>query len=213
MYLLRLFPLLFLPHLAIPTPLPPRQHTYDPYTITCNASATLPTPSYGTTGGIFTICATAVISAPLASIYTAILSFRTYAAWNSFVTSVTLPANVTSAEEVYVGMDMTLYTAGVLDGATTSSKEFVTVLDPEQGAGVKSAAWAFNDTVGGAFQRAEHVSLLREVGGGRVEYVSWETYYGPGALVVGGLLKGRLQSGFERQGLDLKRWVESGGGN
>ena len=68
--------------------------------------------------------------------------------------------------------------------------------------------WRFDPGVlEGLVMQAEHVSLLNDLGGGKTEYVSWETYYGAGALTVE-ILRGNLQKEFEGQARDLKTRVE-----
>ena len=191
-----------------PTKISSREFTYDANTINCNQSSILTTPTYGTKGAIFTICSSILINAPVSVIYETIIDFRRYGEWNSFVVSVDVPANVSTAQDVYIGMPMTFKSAGLIPGMETSSKEVITGLNPQQAPGIASAVWKYDDSVNGYFQRAEHISLVREKEAGVREYVSWETYYGPGAVVVGGLLKANLQEAFERQGRDLKARVE-----
>lgn len=68
--------------------------------------------------------------------------------------------------------------------------------------------WRLDEgAVGDLLFQAEHISLLWDLGNGTTKYVSWETYYGPLAL-VNLLLMSNLQMEFENQGRDLKARVE-----
>jgi hypothetical protein len=180
---------------------------------TDNESA-LPTPSYGCAGALFTICTERTINASLSVIYDAIIDFRRYPAWNSFVVSVALPENVTSPDDATVGMQMTFTTQGILPGINTTSGEAITVLDAsltgEGGSAAAVSAWRFNDGVGGLSGiAAEHPNVLTNLGNGTVRYVSWETYYGAVSVALLAMRDG-LRNGFERQGDDLRAFVESG---
>ena len=101
---------------------------------------------------------------------------------------------------------MTFYSSGLIPLLNSTSNERITYLEPD--AVPPFVAWRFDPGVlGGLVMQAEHVSLLQDLGDGKTEYVSWETYYGAGALVVLAL-KGNLQRGFEEQTTDLKARVE-----
>jgi len=169
-------------------------------------NGTMTTPTYGTTGAIFTVCAqTTILSSP-SLIYNVLIDFPSYPAWNTFVYSVDIPSNVTSASDVYVGMPMTFHSSGLIPFANSTSDERITYLEPD--ADPPFVGWRFDPGVlGGLVMQAEHVSLLNDLGGGVTEYVSWETYYGAGALTVLAL-KGNLQKEFEDQARDLKARVE-----
>ena len=183
--------------------------TTNAYTLPLNCapnSGIMTTPTYGTQGAIFTVCAQATIHASPTPIYDVLIDFPRYSAWNTFVYSVDVPANVSSAADVYVGMPMTFYSSGLIPLLNSTSNERITYLEPD--AVPPFVAWRFDPGVlGGLVMQAEHVSLLQDLGDGKTEYVSWETYYGAGALVVLAL-KGNLQRGFEEQTTDLKARVE-----
>jgi hypothetical protein len=164
------------------------------------------TPTYGTTSAIFTVCAQIPISSSLSPIYNILIDFPSYPAWNTFVYAVDLPSNVTSASDVYVGMPMTFHTSGLLPLVNSTSNERITYLESD--AVPPFVGWRFDGgVIGGLVMQAEHVSLLNDLGNGDTEYVSWETYYGAGALAVL-VLKGNLQKEFEDQARDLKARVE-----
>jgi hypothetical protein len=170
-------------------------------------NGTMTTPTYGTTGVIFTVCAQITIHSCPLPIYDVLIDFPSYPAWNTFVYAVDVPSNVTSASDVYVGMPMTFYTTGLIPLVNSTSNEQIIYLQPD--AVPPFVAWRFDGGVlGGLVMQAEHVSLLNDLGGGETEYVSWETYYGVGALAVLAL-RGNLQKEFEDQATDLKARVES----
>ncbi|KAJ0296065.1 hypothetical protein COL516b_011917 [Colletotrichum fioriniae] len=180
----------------------------------CSSSAILPTPSYDLEGALFTVCTEEVINAPISKIYDALLDFRRYSTWNTFVVDVGLPPEVTGPGDVYVGLSMNFTTAGIIPGVNTSSTEVITLLAPDvrgcdDGATRAVNAWRNDDGLGGAFLPAEHPNLLTDLGNGSVRMVSYETYYLPGATTLLPL-KGTLQERFETQGKDLKRFVEGG---
>lgn len=163
------------------------------------------TPTYGMTGAIFTVCAQTTIHSSPSPIYTVLIDFHRYTAWNTFVYSVDVPANVSSAEDVYVGMPMTFHTFGLVPVINSTSDERITYLEPDS---VPSfIGWRFDPGVlGGLLMQAEHVSLLLDLGDGTTKHISWETYYGAGALTV--LALRSLQKEFVDQARDLKARVE-----
>ncbi|KAL2071898.1 hypothetical protein VTL71DRAFT_13133 [Oculimacula yallundae] len=163
------------------------------------------TPKFGTTGALFTVCAQTSIHGTKSAIYDVLLDFPLYHEWNTFVYDVEVPANVSSADDVYVGMSMELHTFGLIPGLNTTSTEVVSYLEPNYP--TPFAAWGVDSGIGLAGLQADHVSLLRNLGGGRTEYVSWETYYGAGAALVLPL-KDSLITQFKNQGRDLKKRVE-----
>ncbi|KAH8647316.1 hypothetical protein BX600DRAFT_443522 [Xylariales sp. PMI_506] len=188
-----------------------------------NPNATLPTPTYGDNGTVFTICAELLIAAPIAEVYYAIVDFDHYADWNSFVYDLVLPAGVAghTPQADYVGLSMFFYTTGLIEGVNTTSTEVITVLSPpeqlgggggDRGNGFALAAWRSDDGAGGTLLRAEHPSILvaeKSSDGSEVtRYVSYETYYdGPEVLQVEEL-RDNLQTEFVQEGLDLKAYVE-----
>ncbi|KAI0594950.1 hypothetical protein F4775DRAFT_392563 [Biscogniauxia sp. FL1348] len=178
-------------------------------------SLLLPTPTYGTSGRAFGVCTSVVVRAPAPAVYAALLDFASYGSWNTFIVSVAVPAGVdTSAPgAVYAGMRMTLTSAGILGGEAglnTTSQEVVTVVTGTEtdNGGYLLAAWRYDDGLGGAGARAEHPTVLVDLGDGTTRMLSYETYYDglfTGAIA---LLKDRLQERFETQALDLKAYVE-----
>jgi hypothetical protein len=195
--------------------------TFNPSLVCSSNGGKLPTPTYGGAGILFTACTELLINAPLSKIYNTIIDFQRYGAWNSFVPAVSLPPGVVTPGGVYVGMKMGFTSTGLIPGVNTSSTEVVTVLSPPGSPQLTSnptpgaqhgqqaiAAWRSDDILNGTLLPAEHPNLLTDFGNGSVRYVSYETYYIPGAVALLGL-KANLQKEFEQQGLDLKRYVEA----
>ncbi|KAI0152355.1 hypothetical protein F4776DRAFT_601243 [Hypoxylon sp. NC0597] len=173
-------------------------------------SATLVTPTYGTKGAIFTICSELIINAePLAG-YNAILDFKSYPQWNSFIINVALPDNVTSTpEDIYVGMAMTFTSNGLIGGLNTTSTEAISLFDPSGASGYLINAWHYDDGVGGIGSRAEHPNVFVDLGNGSTRYLSYETYYAGLSTGTIALLKDKLQKEWDIQAQDLKAYVES----
>ncbi|TVY84081.1 hypothetical protein LSUE1_G001526 [Lachnellula suecica] len=168
-----------------------------------NNSGIMTTPTYGTTGAVFTVCAQDFINGSPSTVYNVILDFLRYPAWNEFVYYLDLPANVSSAADVYVGMPMTLHTSGLIPGLNTTSDERITYLEPDSNP--PWIGWRYDPgAIGGLLMQAEH-----DLGNGSTKYVSWETYYGAGAAGLQLLLGNNLQADFELQGTNLKQRVES----
>lgn len=171
---------------------------------------TLPTPTYGSEGGLFTVCTELTIHAPPSAIYNALLDFQAYSTFSSFVIDVELPAYITDTpEDVHIGLEMTFTTVDIFPLVNTTSIEIVTVMENTPGERYVMVAWRYDDTLGGTFSRSEHPSILVDQGDGTTRYVSYETYYdGPGTLLLVPL-RSRLQEGYANHGEDLKSYVES----
>ncbi|GAP83966.2 hypothetical protein SAMD00023353_0602660 [Rosellinia necatrix] len=209
---------------AAPLTTPPSAPATDYSSLTCPAGAfgTLPTPTYGGRGALFTVCSGVAIGAAAPRVRDAVLDFRGYARWNSFVVAVTgLPANVTrTPRDDYVGMPMTFTSAGLLPaGLNATSAEVLTVLS---GAGVGSGegggegagrpyllvAWRYDDSLAGVGARAEHAVVIVERGPRSSWVLSYETFYAGLLTPAIALLKGRQQAQFDAQAADLKAYVE-----
>jgi len=201
---------------------PPINYPYDYSSITCPDPDTfslsaLITPTYGTSGGVFVVCSSIVISAPASLVRDVILDYHSYSLWNSFVVSVTnMPSNVIETpRDVCVGMPMTFTTSGLVAGLNTTSNEILTVVDGEgvgegeDGRPYFLVAWRYDDGLAGTGARAEHPYVIVDLGGGSSRVLSYESYY-VGLLTPSiDLLKGKLQTQFENQAADLKAYVES----
>ncbi|KAJ4422852.1 hypothetical protein N0V82_002508 [Gnomoniopsis sp. IMI 355080] len=197
--------------------LPSRQEAAaDWATIACpadpNSAYILPTPTYGDTGGKFTVCAQQDINAPAQTIYDTLIDFKSYPTWNTFAFQVDLPAEVASTpQDVYVGMPIVQHSTGVIPIINTTDDLIISVLDDNASQGYLMPAWKSNTTFLGVLLPTEHNNILTSLGSGGTRYVSYQTFYEDelGLENLEALLRGNLQSGFEQQGQDLKKYVES----
>ncbi|KAI1753548.1 hypothetical protein F4782DRAFT_80650 [Xylaria castorea] len=190
-------------------------YPYDYSSLACPSSSlsTLITPTYGEKGALFTVCSSIKINAPASLTRNAILDFKSYSSWNSFVVSVSLPSNVTETpKQDYVGMPMVFTTSGLVAGLNTTSAEILTVLDyvgvGGDGKSFMLAAWRYDDKLAGVDARAEHPIVVVDSGDGTSWYLSWETYYVGLLTPAIALLRTKLQAQFEVQSADLKTYVE-----
>ena len=139
------------------------------------------------------------------TVYEAIIGFQDYSKWNRFVQNV--KAVNGSLQHPVVNMEMSFDSAGLLGPFNATSKEIITYLQPGKDYAV--AAWKFDDSLSGYFQEAEHPNILTATEDGTAtRYVSYESYYGLGALPTA-LLVGNLRKQFAVQADDLKAYVES----
>ncbi|KAI1105846.1 hypothetical protein F4804DRAFT_330930 [Jackrogersella minutella] len=208
--MLYLFQLLIAAPFAASAALLSRQVDYGSLHCPEDPLGTLVTPTYGTEGAIFTICSELVINAePLAG-YNAILDFKSYPQWNSFIIDVALPDNVTSTpEDIYVGMTMTFTSNGLIGALNTTSTEVISLFDSSGSAGYLINAWHYDDGVGGAGARAEHPNVFVGLGNGSTRYLSYETYYAGWSTGIIALLKDQLQQEWDIQAQGLKTYVEN----
>ncbi|KAI1125907.1 hypothetical protein F5Y10DRAFT_246126 [Nemania abortiva] len=190
-------------------------YPYDYSSLSCPASglSTLPTPTYGEQGTIFTVCSSIEINAPPSLVRDAVLGFSSYNLWNTFVISVSLPSNVTSTPaQDYAGMPMVFTTSGLVPGFNTTSNEILTVVDYEDvgddGKPYLLVAWRYDDGLAGFGARAEHPVVITDLGNSSSWVLSWETYYVGLETGLIALLKSNLQSQFDAQSADLKAYVE-----
>lgn len=171
---------------------------------------TLPTPTYGYDGGLFTVCTELIFDAPASAIYHALLDFQAYGSFSSFVIDIELPEDITKTpDDVYIGLEMVFTTQDIFPIFNTTSVEIVTVMDESEDDGYVMTSWRYDDTLKGKFSRSEHPSILVDQGDGKTRYVSFETYYDdPGTLLLLPFWK-NLQDGYAQHGKDLKRYVEA----
>ncbi|KAI2637059.1 hypothetical protein GGS26DRAFT_588606 [Hypomontagnella submonticulosa] len=130
----------------------------------------------------FYICSELIINAKPLVAYNAILYFKSYPSWNSFIPYVGLTDNVTSTpEDIYEGMAMNFISNGLIGELNTTSTE----------------------------SRAEHPNIFADLGNGSTQYLSYETYYAGLSTGTIALLKYKLQQQWNVQAEDLKAYVES----
>ncbi|KAI0106407.1 hypothetical protein GGR51DRAFT_517603 [Nemania sp. FL0031] len=189
-------------------------YPYDYSSLSCPSGlSTLLTPTYGEQGTIFTVCSSTEINASPSVVRDAVLGFSAYNQWNSFVTSVSLPSNVTETPgQDYAGMPMVFTTSGLVAGFNTTSNEILTVVDYENvgddGKRYLMVAWRYDDGLAGIGARAEHPVVITDLGNGLSRVVGWETYYVGLETGLIAFLKNNLQSQFDAQSADLKAYVE-----
>ncbi|KAI1386344.1 uncharacterized protein F4822DRAFT_312919 [Hypoxylon trugodes] len=172
-------------------------------------TSTLETPTYGTSGAIFTICSELLINAPPISAYSAILDFNSYPLWNTFIISVGLPSNVTTTPgDIYISMPMSFISNGLISGINTTSTEVISLFDATGTDGYLVNAWHYDDGFGGIGARAEHPNVFVDLGNGSTRYLSYETYYAGLTTGTIGLLREQLQHEWDVQAQDLKAYVE-----
>lgn len=198
--------------------IPPRQAPVNWATMQCSPdqNTILPTPSYGAVNGSFTVCAQTVIHAPPQVVYSALVDFHSYPAWNTFTYNVSdLPANVTSTPgDVYVGMPMAQHSTGVVPLFNTTDDLVVSMLDDDVAdGGFMLPAWVSNTTFFGVLAKTERAHVLTPVEGGGTRYVAFQTFFEDPLYLdkVEFLLKGNLQDGFALQGENLRVYAESFG--
>lgn len=194
----------------------PRQASTNWAEVVCppdpNGDSILPTPTYGDTGGKFTVCAQQNINAPVQAVYNTLIDFKSYPAWNTFAFQIDVPANITTTpQEVYVGMPITQHSTGLIPIINTTDDLIVSVLDDDASQGFLMPAFRSNTSFFGVVLPTEHANILTSLEAGGTRYVSYQTFYEDevGLENVEALLRGNLQSGFEQQGVDLKKYVES----
>lgn len=99
-----------------------------------NGDSILPTPTYGDTGGKFTVCAQQDINAPVQAVYNTLIDFKSCHVWNTFAFQINVPTNVTTTpQDVYVGMPITQHSTGVIPIINTTDGLIVSVLDDDAG--------------------------------------------------------------------------------
>ncbi|KAF3061195.1 hypothetical protein GL218_04081 [Daldinia childiae] len=196
--------------LATPSSLVSRQIDYGSLHCPTDPTSTLVTPTYGTKEAIFTICSELVLNTGPLTAYNAILDFKSYPQWNSFIIDVALPDNVTSTpDDIYVGMEMQFTSNGLIGTLNTTSTEVISLFDPSGAEGYLINAWHYDDGIGGVGSRAEHPNIFVDLGNGSTRYLSYETYYVGLSTGTISLLKLQLQHQWDIQARDLKAYVES----
>lgn len=158
-------------------------------------------------GGVFTVSASIVISAPASCVFSVIIDTKNWHKWNTFVPSVEIlkPPSVhnNSGNKLEVGTDMRFNVYMSPGGSATSSLLQVTVFDPEAG----KICWKFTGLPSWLL-RSERVHEMIDKKDGTCEYCTWETFAGPMAYMVRTIYGNTLNERFKDWGRDLKRYVE-----
>ncbi|KAK7936708.1 uncharacterized protein PG986_015146 [Apiospora aurea] len=193
----------------------------------------LPTPTYGTKDRAWMVCSETLIRAAPRAVYDALLDFGRYRDWNSYVTDVEA---VRPASRVYEGMALTFTFHGLGgEGVVTTGPEVLTVMrgvevttpgnrttnGPDSDSASASTtkktgtdngylmnAWRSDLSVADELIRSEHPNVVTDAGEGYTRLVSWETYYDGKSTETFKLLRGQMQALQERQGADLKAYLE-----
>lgn len=176
------------------------QPTTDFQRLYCLDGAILPTPTFGLKDAVFTVCGSSLISGSVQTVSNAILDFRRYYKWNTFITNASL--SVCTPECVYApGLKIAFTSTGIVPGLTSVGNDVTTYIERPY-----FFAWKNTETPD-LTGISEHVSVFLPLPGGKVRYTHWQTQYGIGAenlLPV----KDAFQSQFQKQADELKVYVE-----
>ncbi|KAK2606339.1 hypothetical protein QQS21_003270 [Conoideocrella luteorostrata] len=183
------------------SPIPSVDHHPSYNTIVCNGSI-LPTPTYGLRGAVFTVCGESSIRGSVAQVSNAILDFRKYYEWNTFITNASVPDDVCTPDCVYApGLRINFTSTGIVPGLTSVGHDVTSYIE-------RPYFFAWTNTESPAQTGiSEHVSIFVPLSGGKVRYTHWQTQYGTGAKNLLPV-KGNFQSQFQKQADELKVYVE-----
>ena len=166
----------------------------------CADGAILPTPTFGLKGAVFTVCGTSVVRGSVQTVSNAILDFRRYYKWNTFIINASL--SVCTPECVYApGLKIAFTSTGIVPGLTSVGNDVTTYIERPH-----FFAWK-NTESPDQTGISEHVSVFVPVPGGKVRYTHWQTQYGAGAKNLLPV-KDAFQSQFQKQADELKVYVE-----
>ncbi|EEQ35347.1 hypothetical protein McanMca71_004784 [Microsporum canis] len=170
--------------------------------VDCTDVGLYSTPTYGLVDAVFSVCASITIKGTTKQVCDAILDFRRYSEWNTFVYNAIPPAGVDSPAQVRVGMPIRFSSTGIPPGSSSNATDIVTVVRRPL-----LTAWK-NDELEALIGHSEHVSAFTPLGGGWTRYTHWQTQYGEKAREVLLPLKDHFQHQFEVLARDLKGYVE-----
>lgn len=179
-----------------------------------SATEPIPVPSYPT-GGVFSILAGTTIYAPPSEILDAVLDLVSYPKWNTFVpyakvtSTPSLSSNNHSDTRLQVGtaLKFDVYMKGP-GTARRDSHVLITIIEElNDGRNGYRVAWKALGWSAWAL-RGERVQEIVDLGSGKTEYKTWETFGGPLAYVIWAFYKEDLISRFRDWSNDLKGYVE-----
>ncbi|KAF1954379.1 hypothetical protein CC80DRAFT_493858 [Byssothecium circinans] len=132
----------------------------------------------------------------------AILTFKNYKNWNTFVYDGVPPAGVNGPADVKVGMGIQFSSTGIPPGVNSTSTDIITSVERPY-----FAAWEnveYENLIG----HSEHCLLSVPLSNGYTQFTHWQTQLGAEA---GNLYHSKVyfQRAFEIEVQDLKRYVES----
>ena len=202
------------PIMSLPTKSKHDAHFLDKDSIHPRPSPTVPSPTFSVFGH-------AIIDAPPAAVYDALLDLPNYRNWNTFIPNAELKKpgeNQTETARMHTGavFDLTVKMKETSDSLTTSTEictlaEPVRTSTPEDPHPVTTATWIF-DVSGVPLLKyllwAEHVNEIIDLGDGRTEYVHWESFGGVLATPMKWFASGDLARSFRKWPEELKVYVE-----
>lgn len=181
---------------------------------TSSATDPIPVPSYPT-GGVFSVLASTDIHASPSAILDALLDLASYPKWNTFAPRATVISTPSSSPTNESNTRLQVGTALKLEvcmkGPGTARRDthlLITIIeelrDGRNGYRVAWKALGWNAWL----LCGERVQEMVDLGSGKTQYKTWETFGGPLAYVIRALYKGDLVSRFHDWSNDLKGHVE-----
>lgn len=178
-------------------------------------SPTVPSPTFSVLGH-------AIINAPPAAVYDALLDLPNYRNWNTFIPGAKLKKTSPEANPETTHMhtgavfEFTVKMKETSDSLTTSTElctlaEPLRTSTPEDPFPVTTATWVY-DVSGIPLLKhliwSEHVNEIIDLGDGRTEYVHWESFGGVLATFIKWFASDDLARSFRNWPEELKVYVE-----
>lgn len=201
--------------MSIPTKSKYDAHFLDKQSLHPRPSPNVPSPTFSVLGH-------AIINAPPAAVYDALLDLPNYGKWNTFVTAAELKKSAEAQPETTTHMhtgavfEFTVKMKATSDSLTKSTElctlaEPVKTSTPEDPFPVTRANWIY-DVSGIPLLKhliwSEHVNEIIDLGDGRTEYVHWESFGGTLATAIKWFASGDLARAFRAWPEELKGYVE-----
>ncbi|KAM0707859.1 hypothetical protein Q7P35_004508 [Cladosporium inversicolor] len=182
-----------------------------------------PRPSPTVSSPTFSVLGHAIINAPPAAVYDALLDLPNYRNWNTFIPNAELKksgegAKTTDTTHMHTGavFEFTVKMKQTSDSLTKSTEictlaEPLKTSTPEDPFPVTKANWIY-DVSGIPLMKhllwSEHVHEIIDLGDGRTEYVHWESFGGVLATLIKWFASGDLARSFREWPEELKVYVE-----
>jgi hypothetical protein len=169
--------------------------------INCGGEHVLPTPTYGLKNANFSACASVKIRGSVYDVNNAILRFKDYKKWNTFIYNAVPPPGVATPRDVKVGMGIEFSSTGIPPGVNSTATDVVTFLERPF-----FAAWK-NTMYEAYIGHSEHCFLTVPLPGGYTQFTHWQTQLGAQA---GTLYPEKIyfQREFEIEARDLQQYIE-----
>ena len=175
--------------------------------IIADTLSSLPTPANPKGDGI-TYLGSSIISATPASIFSVLLDYQNYGAWNTFNQKADFPAPTSASRPLQVGDDGTLNSHLAAPDARLDLTH-VTITQVNGGYGGQwTLAWKCND-FSKHLLRPERVQEVVDLQNGTCEFRNYETMVGPMKTAVKAFVGDTLDKGLQRMAEDLKQFVEN----